>query len=373
MAPRLWEWFEIPAPESEDGPRRKTHQNLRERLEEWLRADQSFDRLAEIVVTPGEGDFLNRLEDPRDRAEFYGRSLLGLRIGCARCHNHPLDRWKQDDHLRFSAWFATPRPSPTEPGKLIRGKFFLPGNRAAVSPALLPLSHSQEEEANTLRALDRPSHEILQDFLLQSGRPAFQRNAANRVFGWLTGRLLVDPADDHRLTNPALHVSILTALSDGSWSTLRELVRFVVTTRLYQVTSEPAAKRPLSQDPSRQYLARREAVPLTARQRTASIQQALGIPVASLPEAESPLARQLAHLNDARWQAALNELGNSLEGLALFEPDPHQRLSALFELILSRPPTPEEKSAFIDATADLSAMRDLAFALLNSREFGSKR
>ena len=51
---------------------------------------------------------LNRFPDPRDRSELTGRAFLGIRIGCARCHNSPIDKWEQRDHLAFSALFADP-------------------------------------------------------------------------------------------------------------------------------------------------------------------------------------------------------------------------------------------------------------------------
>jgi hypothetical protein len=249
------------------------------------------------------------------------------------------------------------------------GKFFLPGENTAIPPALLPLSSGSH--ANQLH--EGPPGEVLRSFLRETAQPHFRRNAANRVFAWLIGRPLVAPADDHRLTNPALHEEVLAALVDGPWKSLRELIRFLTETELYQVSSDPAPETELSTAPDLDYLARREAVPLTPDQRIASMEQALGIPLGVGAEPSSPLARQLSRLNDARWQDALRQPGNSLEALMLFESHPERRLSQLFELILSRPPNQQERDAFITAAEELDSLRDLAFALFASREFGSIR
>ena len=32
--------------------------------------------------------------------------FLGVRIQCAKCHNHPFERWTQDDYYGFAAFFS---------------------------------------------------------------------------------------------------------------------------------------------------------------------------------------------------------------------------------------------------------------------------
>ncbi len=371
MAPHLWQWFEIPGPGRDDGPRKSTYEALRNQLGQWLALDESFEELAGRILATKGSSFLQRFEDPRDRAVYFGRTLLGLSIGCARCHNHPLDRWRQDEHLRFSAWFANPRPAPERPGTMMAGKFFLPGDQQAVAPALLPIGGALEPTRDDSAS----PQQVLEQFLLGSGREAFTRNLVNRVFGWLVSRLLVDPADDHRLTNPALHEPLIEALIASNPEGLRELIRFVVLSRVYQVTSDPpSATQVSSSDPTLHYLARRESVPLTDIQRQRSIRHALGVTIPlETSAAESPLAQQLAQMNDGRLHAALSDPGNALEGLMLFEPEASDRLEALFQLILSRSPNEKESQAFVSSMENEKGARDLAFALFSSREFGSKR
>ncbi|MGK0189030.1 MAG: hypothetical protein ACI9R3_004847, partial [Verrucomicrobiales bacterium] len=306
-----------------------------------------------------------RFEDPRDRAEYLGETLLGMSIGCARCHNHPLDRWRQDQHLRFSAWFAEPRPDPAQPERMMTGKFFLPGDQKAIPPALLPIGNKPIPEfVNRADALSW--------LIFEGSEGQFSRNVANRIFGWLVGRHLVDPPEDHRDTNPALFEGMLSLLCkrlEDSDYDLRHLIQFIVTSQSYQLASEGS--------PSLDYLARREARPLTEWQFRRSLEFILDVPIKGWTLPESPLARQLALLNRGQIQRSLSIPGNQIEAIFDFEPSPDRQLQALFERILSRAPSDQERTTllptFTGADDRHAAGKDLAFALLTSREFGSQR
>lgn len=55
-----------------------------------------------LVTVVGEFNKVEESELPDSVAQ----SFLGTRIGCARCHNHPLERYTQDDFYHFAACFA---------------------------------------------------------------------------------------------------------------------------------------------------------------------------------------------------------------------------------------------------------------------------
>ena len=44
--------------------------------------------------------------DPSTRGETTARLFLGTRLQCAKCHNHPFDRWTQDDYYQWSSLFS---------------------------------------------------------------------------------------------------------------------------------------------------------------------------------------------------------------------------------------------------------------------------
>ncbi len=371
LAPWLWEWFEVPPPGDDDGPKQDTYRSLRNQLVDWRHSDSFMKDLSTMVVA-SEGpprQFLTRFADPRDRAEYVGRTLLGLSIGCARCHNHPMDRWRQDQHLQFSAMFADPRPNPDTPGGMMAGKFFLPGSREAIAPVLLPVFNSSMPE-------DLSPKKHLQWLVLDGASHQVARNVANRVFALLIGRPLVESVEDHRLTNPAIDEAMLELLAEelqSSGGDVRDLMRLILTSRLYAATSAPDKEAQVSLQARHRYLALREARSLTDLQLKQSIEHALGVGLRNWKLSESPLARQLALLNSGVIQEALAAPGNQVEAIHDFEHSPSRRVESLFQLILSRAPTAEESASLASEWETLQDARDLALALFLSREFSSHR
>ncbi len=126
-----------------------------------------------------------------------------------------------------------------------------------------------------------------------------------------------------------------------------------------------------------QFLARREPRPMSGGQFQRALQAVLGIPLKSSEIPTTPLTQQLHLLNSGVVRDALRTPGNQVDAIIDFETDPAQRLEQLFLLILSRPPREAERQAFLPLLADQTdtraAARDLAFALIASREFGSIR
>src|SRR4029079_13366861 len=72
----------------------------------------------------------------------------------------------------------------------------------------------------------------------------FARNVVNRYMGYLLGRGLVEPIDDMRATNPPSNVALMDALSKevrASGFNLKQLLRTLMNSRLYQLESQPTA------------------------------------------------------------------------------------------------------------------------------------
>ena len=360
-------WLELPEARGEKNAEKPSNTKLRHYLLESVRQNKPLPQLArDILGSSAAGEFVTRHNDPRDRAEYVGRTLLGLSIACARCHDHPMDRWQQHEHLAFSAYFADARPNPE--GGMMAGKLFLPGTGKAVQPALLQLNPA---------APLAPGDELAWS-IIDGSHDQFGRNVANRFFGILVGKHLVDTPDDHRLSNPAIHGALLDVLvlefgrTDGD---LRKLIRTIVTSRVYALASQPGEGRALATDPAARYLARREARPLTPTQFKRAVESVVGDELPQEPPPESPLARQLYVLNSGLIQGGLTKPGNSVAAIGDFVSEPTDQLRELFRLVLSRDPRPSEADAFLQTLQKQGAagLGDLAFALMAGREFGSLR
>ena len=370
FARHMAEWMEVPDPQTDANvprPRRALYQRLREDLSRELVSGTSLPDLVAKLLS-GNHQIVLRFTDPRDRAEFVGRAFLGTRIGCARCHNHPLDRWEQKDNLAFSAWFANRRPDPQRQGAFVEGILFHPETGEPVEPKLLPNTDRQRPAG-----LDHAAS--VRWYVLTGAKDIFYRNLANRVFAALIGRGLVEPLDDHRLSNPACHESLLPVLARHlEEHDLTGLARFIVTSLLYQQDSRPTGGGQHTASARLRFLAQREAKPLASAAFKNAVVRVLGAPIAErLPD--SPLARQLALLNGGFLHLAL-EQQNNIDAILDLTQEPADQLREIFLLVLSRPPWPEEQKRFahlLRGSDRRARARELTFALLASREFGSNR
>src|SRR5262249_38493032 len=84
---------------------------------EWLREQIAvaapLNQVARTLLTAtgdshviGPANFARMSADARGEAELVSQAFLGTRMQCANCHNHPLDRWTQDDYHGLAAVFA---------------------------------------------------------------------------------------------------------------------------------------------------------------------------------------------------------------------------------------------------------------------------
>lgn len=357
-------WFEIPPPLGERvAPRREEIENL-------LAGGRTLPEIIQRLLRSR--DLAHRVADPRDRVELYGRSLLGIRIGCARCHNHPHDRWLRADHLGFAAFFADPRPSGKVGMAMKPGVLFDPDTGDPVEPRLLDVARgAPSPEADYAASVEW--------FALDGGRHLLYRNFANRVFAELFGRGLVEATNDHRLSNPAVHESLLAHLSqllEKDRGDLRKFLVRLMTTQMYAMGSEAMDENDAHDGDRQHYFARRTPRQLSPRALRRAALRALGEPVNETLTPVSPLARQLELLNSDVLLGTLARGGHLVDAIADFGGSPRERLRDLWFLLLSREPSSAELDKFLPHLANgpaKEALRELAFALLASREFGSVR
>ena len=169
-----------------------------------------YDRMARDMLLAmgdthqvGPANFYRTAGGPREQAEFASELFMGNRLRCANCHNHPLDRWTQDDYHGLAAIFA----------KVGRGRVIKTNDRGEVT-------HPRTGETAVARIpgerfLDQQDdgRAALADWLTDPGNPYFARAIVNRLWKTMMGRGLVEPADDLRDTNPATHPALLEELA----------------------------------------------------------------------------------------------------------------------------------------------------------------
>ncbi len=235
----------------------------------WIRdamADNTpLDRFArELVGARGStyetppSNFYRANRDPVTRGETVAQVFLGYRLQCAQCHNHPFDKWSQTDYYDWAAVFGRIRYKVLEnqrgdsndshefKGEQIvylasSGEVKNPKTGKAAQPRFLGAGDASKKGPD-FRTKDEV--EAAADWLTSRDRPQFARVQANRIWFNLLGRGLVEPIDDFRSTNPASHPELLEMLarklaSDGFDQ--RELIRFIMSSMTYQLSSTPNA------------------------------------------------------------------------------------------------------------------------------------
>ena len=191
--------------------------------------------------------------DPQMAAEEVSQLFLGVRIQCARCHNHPAERWTQDDFYGLAAFFTRVR---FKDGSYVNNRYdkeesvFLarageithPRTGHTVAPTVLdgkPLAVDRDDDQNgdDLRA-------TFATWLTAPDNRFFARTSVNRLWFHLFGRGLVEPVDDFRSSNPPSHPELLAALADDfvrHGFDRKHTIRTIVNSRAYQTRSQTTA------------------------------------------------------------------------------------------------------------------------------------
>ena len=219
-------------------------------MKEAFRTNRPFDRFVSELVTAkgsvyssGPANYFRIFRNSSELTEGTAQLFLGVRLECARCHHHPFEKYTQGDYYGFSAFFSRVGTKRSEEFGLFGGESVVivkssgdvshPKTRKRLQPTPL-------EGEPTDHPLDRRI--ALAEWLTSKENSLFARNIANRYVGYLLGRGLVDPIDDMRSTNPPTNPELLDALAKhfvDSGFDLKQLIRAIMVSRLYQLSSKP--------------------------------------------------------------------------------------------------------------------------------------
>ncbi|MFO0850204.1 MAG: DUF1549 domain-containing protein [Gemmataceae bacterium] len=407
-----------------------------QQFHDWLRdqvaRNRPWDELAREVLTaagksteaPAVGYFVvtvgeHREPEKSEVAESAAQAVLGTRIGCARCHNHPLERYTQDDFYHFAAFFSRvkldrkePKQGPTTlrvAGRGGRDKEPV-GVTQPRTGAFLP-PQPLDRSAAPVRPGDDP-RAVLAGWATGPGSDLFAGAMVNRVWRHFLGVGLVEPVDDLRATNPPSNPALWAALVGEfkrSGYDLRHLARAVMTSRTYQLSSATSPGNAADGRFYSHYYARR----LPAEVLLDAITAVTGVPekfdghpagtrAVQVPDpgvnsyflslfgrSERVTAcacerggdvtmPQLLHLqNGDRLLTKLTDTNGWLAKRLAAVPDDAALTDELFRRALGRGPTAADRAAVAAALQSgdprAEVFRDVLWAVLNSKEFAFNR
>lgn len=223
----------------------------------WIRervaANAPWDEVVRELVTAqgssfenGATNFFALHQSPEAMAENVSQAFLGLSIGCAKCHNHPLEKWTNDQYYAFANLFSR-----------VRGKGWGGDPRngdglrtlvTATSGELVQPRTGRPQPPTPLDSepldFDAPGdrREYLAAWLTSPDNSMFARSITNRVWKNFFGVGLVEQVDDMRASNPASNEQLLASaaayLVEQKYD-LKSLMRAILQSETYQRDSEP--------------------------------------------------------------------------------------------------------------------------------------
>jgi hypothetical protein len=343
----------------------------------------------------------------------FSQIFLGTRLECARCHNHPNEKWTQDDFYSFAAFFAPLKQKGTGVSPPISA-----GAETFYFAAGGTVKHPVTGKVMSPRPLDGPyvpaakgsdPRRALVDSLTAPDNPYFASAAVNRVWANFFGRGIVEPVDDFRLSNPSVNPPLLDALARDFVAhgyDLKHLIRTIMESRLYQLSSTPNDFNLAdTRNFSRAYRRRLPAEVLldAVNDATGGSDTFAGMPPGTRatqawsykiesqfmdafsrpdPSMDPPCERdthisvvQSLHLmNSKGLQSKLGRPGGRVRQIADSEKSPREIVTELYLATVSRLPDEDELAVAVAAfTADgatrQTASEDVLWALLNSAEF----
>ena len=387
-----------------------------------VREDLPYDEMARrLLVSQGRNDFegisifyfVSREITPEESGVNVSQLFLGLQIECARCHNHPFEKWTQNDFYNFAAFFA----------RTSRKDMYLNNHNASYLMEEGEVKHPTTGEAMTPKYFDGPHEpevpgedvrEKLAEWITARDNPFFAKATVNRVWKFFMGRGLVESVDDFRITNPSSNDELLNALAanfiEGGYS-LKRLERQILSSRAYQLSSET---NPTNADDELNYskfLVRR----LMSEQLIDAMTQTTGVPekfptqplgtramsIPVLPYGKphymmkafgrhelrevicerdaQPSVTQVMHLisGDTLQRQITGDGGNLDAWLADSSLSDDEIVARLYLATLSRRPQADEVQAALSPLASggdgpsdrRRALEDVLWALFNSKEF----
>jgi hypothetical protein len=357
--------------------------------------------------TVPEVNYYRTLQETGKITEDVSQTFLGVRFNCNKCHDHPFEKWTQQQYYEFGAFFARiafkKGQGPDEQivyNNYNGGEVKHPKTTAVVS-ARVPYGMARE----TMAEEDR--RQAFVEWLTSAQNPYFAKSMANRVWSYFFGRGIIDPVDDIRASNPPINAPLLDALTAEfvkSGFDVRKLMRQICMSRTYQSSIIPNRWNEDDHINFSHALPRRlgaeqllDAVAIATGHRPSFGGMPKGTRAVMLPDGTGETMDVLGLFGKPKRQSAcecertsnftlshaINLVNGSTIGDAvangsrikqIVEANKEDKkvVEELYFAILNRPPTEKELDGITlgeDAKKRVETAQDLAWALLNSPAF----
>lgn len=396
----------------------------------WIRAEVAantpYDQFAQKILTASGSNrenpaasYYKILRQPDLTMENTTHLFLGVRFNCNKCHDHPFERWTQDQYYHLAAYFAQVelKKDPAAGNQLIGGTAVEGGKpvyEIVADAKQGEIKHDRTGEVAPpqfpftaeFAAPQQPTRrQQLASWLTSKDNPLFAKSYVNRIWGYMFGVGIIEPIDDIRAGNPATNPELLDYLTRQfvqSGFNVQTMVKEICKSRTYQLS---IATNKWNADDRTNYshaVARRlpaEVLYDTVMRVTGSVSKipgvAPGIRAAELPDSEVELesgffgtfgrpSREsacecertsglqlgpvMALISGPTIGNAISDPTNEIARLVAAEPDDRKVVNELFLRIVNRPATEAEINLTLSTMKSISGDHQKLVAALKQRE-----
>ena len=229
-------------------------------IREEVKTNTAYDKFAYKVLTASgsnkdnpQAAYYKILRNPADTMENTTHLWLGIRFNCNKCHDHPFERWTQDQYYETAAYFAQVglKADPASDKSRIGGTAVEGAKPLYEIIFDKPNGDIKHERTGVVTAPQFPfdcnfeapdkatRRQVLAAWVTSPDNPYFAKSYVNRIWGYLTGTGLIEPLDDIRAGNPPTNPELLAELTkyflDKKFD-VRELMRLICKSRTYQLS-----------------------------------------------------------------------------------------------------------------------------------------
>lgn len=391
-------------------------------LDSWLRrafrGNMPHDKMVRELLTAqgstfrnGATTFFRDRREPEEITSVVSQLFLGVRLECAKCHQHPFEVYGQSDFYGLAAFFSKIGHKGVGLSPPISGgeEIFFVKSKGEVKHPLTQKVLPPKELLGESRELsdDSDPRESLADWLLAQGNPYFAKAAVNRLWAEVMGVGIVDPVDDFRATNPPSNVALLDRLAEHFHQVgfdNKKMLKTIFSSHVYGLSSLPNETNALDHRNFARHYRRRMRAEVLAD----ALSDATGVPTTfpgvphgtravqlwtfrieselldafSRPDAnqdppceritETTMSQSLHLMNSNQMQSRItSDEGNCAKWAAESVPD--VILRKVYLQLYSRLPTDDERSDLLrelDSRKDKRKwIEDVVWSMINSPEF----
>jgi hypothetical protein len=394
--------------------------------------NEPYDRMVKKILSADEEGsemfYVQYRNAPEEAATAVARYFLGIQLQCARCHDHPFEKWTQKDFFGMAGFFVRLVVVDDGAGEgkrkfkiaekstgdvLFAGnvKELKPGMKGdPVKPRFLGLSEElkepvmpkdfKEPKFSAKATIPKPAFsrkEKLAEWVTSKDNPYFARAIANRIWSQYMGRGFVHPVDDlgskdRAPSHPALLDAISKSMSASQYD-LKALIREILNSDAYQIGDaglvaealpsmyERARVRPLSAEELMASIgvATGHGEDWARKSQNATVEYMLrffGEPTDGQGHFQGSLAEHLFLNNAPQIRTACQpRKGNLADAILTSKDAPEAKVDRLFLSVLNRPPSAAERERFVkhltsgDAKMAPQLVEDAIWVLLSCSEF----